>query len=144
VLEHRGGAVELGQKGGCQEACKPIFSLGGNQNAACEANHQCPRRRRRQAGALTLEAAYDHFRLERQGDLVSPATLEHYDAMVVPFLTWVSETAAARRFEDVDVGLVRAYRAELAVRPGKKHGRLLQARTIFDSHRALLTFFRWA
>jgi len=42
------------------------------------------------------------------------------------------------------VGLVRAYRAELAARPGKKHGRPLQARTIFDSHRALLTFFRWA
>ncbi|HKB42294.1 MAG TPA: hypothetical protein VKD72_38055 [Gemmataceae bacterium] len=42
------------------------------------------------------------------------------------------------------MGLVRAYRAELAARPGKKHGRPLQARTIFDSHRALLTFFRWA
>jgi len=90
-----------------------------------------------------LEAAYDHFRLERQGDLVSPATLEHYDAMVVPFLTWVREGAGVRRFEDLDVGLVRAYRAELATRPGRKHGRPLQARTIFDSHRALLTFFRW-
>ena len=91
-----------------------------------------------------LEAAYDHFRLERQGDLVSPATLEHYDAMVVPFLTWIMEAAGVRRFEDLDVGLVRAYRAELATRPGKKHGRPLQARIIFDSHRALLTFFRWA
>ena len=29
-----------------------------------------------------LKAAYDHFRLERQGDLVSPATLQHYGAMV--------------------------------------------------------------
>ena len=27
----------------------------------------------------TLETAYEHFRLERQGDLVSPATLENYD-----------------------------------------------------------------
>ncbi len=42
-----------------------------------------------------LEAAYDHFRLERQGDLVSPATLEHYDAMVVPLLTWVMEGQAS-------------------------------------------------
>src|SRR5215831_19149437 len=91
-----------------------------------------------------LEAAYDHFRLERQGDLVSPATLEHYDAMVVPFLTWVREGAGVRRFEDLDIGLVRAYRAELATRPGKNHGRPLQARTIFDSRRALLTFLRWA
>jgi hypothetical protein len=33
-----------------------------------------------------VEAAYDHFRLERQGDLASPATLEHYDYMVGPFL----------------------------------------------------------
>jgi site-specific recombinase XerD len=92
-----------------------------------------------------LEAAYDHFRLERQGDFVSPATLEHYDAIVVPFLAWVTEAADVRRFDDLDVGLVRAYRVELATRPGKKHRRPLQARTIFHSHRTpLLTFFRWA
>jgi hypothetical protein len=59
-----------------------------------------------------LEAAYDHFRLDRQGDLVSEATLQHYDAMVGPFLTWAIEGAGVRRFEDLDVALVRAYRAE--------------------------------
>jgi hypothetical protein len=32
-----------------------------------------------------LEAAYDHFRLDRQGNLVSRATLEHYDFMVTPW-----------------------------------------------------------
>jgi len=37
---------------------------------------------------------------------------------VVPFLSWVSQGAGVRRFEDLDVGLVRAYRAELATRPG--------------------------
>ncbi len=57
---------------------------------------------------------------------------------MVPFLAWVSVGAGVRRFEDLDVSLVRAYRAELASRPGKRHGRPLQARTIFDSHRALL------
>lgn len=50
--------------------------------------------------------------------------------MVVPFLAWVAEGAGVRRFEDLDVGLVRAYRAELATRRGKKHGRPLQARTV--------------
>lgn len=33
-----------------------------------------------------LEAAYQHFRLERQGNLVSASTLEHYDWLVRPFL----------------------------------------------------------
>jgi hypothetical protein len=36
-----------------------------------------------------LEAAYEHFRLERQGDLVSPATLENYDYLLHPFLRWL-------------------------------------------------------
>ncbi len=36
-----------------------------------------------------VEAAYDHFRLERQGDLASLATLEHYDYIVGPFLRWL-------------------------------------------------------
>ena len=33
-----------------------------------------------------VEAAYEHFRLERQGNLVSPTTLQHYDDMVLPFI----------------------------------------------------------
>ena len=33
-------------------------------------------------------AAYEHFRLDRQGMLVSPRTLEYYGGMVLPFLRW--------------------------------------------------------
>jgi len=74
---------------------------------------------------------------------VSPATLEHYDAMVVPFLTWATEHGGVRRFDDLEVGVLRGYRADLASR-NSKHGRPLEARSIFDAHRAMLTFFRWA
>ena len=42
--------------------------------------------RRRQPPNRT---AYEHFRLERQGALVSRSTLDFYDAMVVPLLTWL-------------------------------------------------------
>jgi len=38
---------------------------------------------RRQPPILT---AYEHFRLDRQGMLVSPKTLDYYDGMVLPFL----------------------------------------------------------
>ncbi len=36
-----------------------------------------------------VEAAYDHFRLDRQGNLVSANTLQHYDYLVVPFFEWL-------------------------------------------------------
>jgi hypothetical protein len=36
-----------------------------------------------------IRAGYEHFRLERQGLLVSRKTMEHYDGMVLPFLTWL-------------------------------------------------------
>ncbi len=91
-----------------------------------------------------VEAAYDHFRLERQGDLASPRTLEHYDYMFGQFLRWLeAERPQVRRVEDLDVAVVRAYRAGLAVSK-KRTGKPLSPRTIFDSHRVLLTFFRWA
>jgi integrase len=91
-----------------------------------------------------VEAAYDHFRLERQGDLASPATLEHYDYMVGPFLRWLeAEHPEVRRIDDLDVLAVRQYRAALAV-GRRRAGRPLSPRTVFDSHRVLLTFFRWA
>ncbi len=32
-----------------------------------------------------VEAAYDHFRLDRQGNPVSANTLQDYDYLVVPF-----------------------------------------------------------
>ncbi len=51
-----------------------------------------------------VEAAYDHFRLERQGDLASPRTLEHYDYMFGQFLRWLeAERPQVRRVEDLDV-----------------------------------------
>src|SRR5262249_39758317 len=55
-----------------------------------------------------IESAYDHFRLERQGELVSQSTLEHYDYVVQPFLDWLRrEQPEVRRFEDLDVTVVR-------------------------------------
>jgi len=65
--------------------------------------------------ASPLEAAYDHFRLVLQGDLVSDRTLDHYDDMVQPFLTWAAD-AGVRRFEDMPSVVVERYRAELAAR----------------------------
>lgn len=89
-----------------------------------------------------LAAGYQHFRLERQGALVSARTLEYYDGMVLPFLRWL-EGEGVRRFGDLDAGLVRTYRAQLAARPGQ-HGRPLQPKTILESHRAISAFLRWA
>jgi hypothetical protein len=48
-----------------------------------------------------VEAAYDHFRLERQGDLASPATLEHYDYMVGPFPRWLAAQQLSPGAHDV-------------------------------------------
>ena len=62
--------------------------------------------------------------------------------MVRPFLDWL-DGQEVRRFEDLDVSLVRAYRAQLAARPSQ-HGRPLQPKTILESHRAILCFLRWA
>ena len=33
-----------------------------------------------------IEAAYQHFRLDRQGSLASPKTLRHYEWMIRTFL----------------------------------------------------------
>jgi integrase len=95
-------------------------------------------------GPSGLEAAYEHFRLDRQGDLVSPATLENYDYLIQPFLRWLaSQWPEVRRFDDLKVAVVRAYRAELTVSK-RRDGRPLAPHTILDTHRVLLTFFRWA
>jgi len=84
-----------------------------------------------------LEAAYDHFRLVLQGDLVSDRTLDHYDDMLKPFLSWAAD-AGARRFEDMPVTFLERYRAQLAVRTGR-HGRRLSPGSVLDSHKALTT-----
>jgi site-specific recombinase XerD len=89
-----------------------------------------------------IRTAYDHFRLERQGDLVSETTLDFYDAMVLPFLTWL-DGEGVERFDHLVVDHARMYRARLASTPGR-HGRLLRPDTLHDSHRAIGTFLRWA
>jgi hypothetical protein len=47
-----------------------------------------PARRRQSA----IDAAYDHFRVDRQGNLVSASTLDHYHCLVGPFLDWLRDT----------------------------------------------------
>jgi site-specific recombinase XerD len=89
-----------------------------------------------------LVVGYEHFRLERQGALLSPKTLIYYDETVLPFLRWL-EAEGVRRFDEIDVGRVRTYRAFLATKMGK-WGRPLAPKTILESHRAVLCFMRWA
>ena len=89
-----------------------------------------------------LVAGYEHFRLERQGALLSPKTLGYYDGMVLPFLKWLG-TVGVHRFDHLDVSHVRLYRAQLAVRPGRWGG-TLAPKTLLESHRAILCFLRWA
>ena len=38
-----------------------------------------------------LQAAYDEFRLNQQGELVSPRTLEYYDDRIGQFLDWLAQ-----------------------------------------------------
>jgi hypothetical protein len=54
-----------------------------------------------------LVVGYEHFRLERQGALLSLKTLIYYDETVLPFLRWL-EAEGVRRFDEVDVGRVRS------------------------------------
>jgi site-specific recombinase XerD len=89
-----------------------------------------------------LTAGYEHFRLERQGALLSAKTLDCYDGMVLPFLKWL-DAEGVPRFDHLDVSHVRLYRAQLAVRPGR-WGRTLAPKTLLESHRAILCFLRWA
>lgn len=98
--------------------------------------------RSRSRRQLPIESGYQHFRLERQGELLAANTLLYYDRMVLPFLDWLDDQEV-RRFEDLEVGLVRTYRAQLAARPGH-HGRPLQPKTLLECHRAILCFLRWA
>jgi len=50
-----------------------------------------------------IEAAYQHFRLDKQGSLVSPKTLRHYEWTIRPFLRWLEEERRSllRRISDV-------------------------------------------
>ncbi len=91
-----------------------------------------------------LEDAYDQFRLERQGNGVSPATLKAYDYHLEGLFAWLArERPQVRMPDDLGIDVLRAYRAELATRTGH-HGRPLAAETLQDSHASLRAFFRWA
>jgi integrase len=89
-----------------------------------------------------IRAGYEHFRLDREGALVSRGTLGFYDAHVLPFLTWLDGEGVSR-CEHLDVTHARLYRARLATTPGR-HGRPLRPNTLHGSHRAIATFLRWA
>lgn len=40
---------------------------------------------------------YEHFRLERQGALLSPKTLIYYDETILPFLRWLEADGGKRQ-----------------------------------------------
>ena len=91
-----------------------------------------------------LMEAYAHFRLDRQAIPCSKATMLTYEYTLGAFLRWVArEHPEVRRFEDLDVVVVRQYRAEMAERPGL-HGKTLTPETLSGADRSMRTFFRWA
>src|SRR5262245_6314495 len=92
-----------------------------------------------------IQAAYDHFRVDHQGNLVSANTLQHYHYLVGPFFDWLREAHPdVERFEDLDVSVIRHYRAELSTRTSERTGRPFEPATILDAHRLLVAFLRWA
>src|SRR3989475_12093707 len=90
------------------------------------------------AGSHHWSSGYEHFRLDRQGQLLSPKTLIYYDETVLPFLRWLA-AEGVRRFEEGDVGRVRTYRAFLATKMGK-WGRPLAPKRTPGAHRAVPIF----
>lgn len=89
-----------------------------------------------------IEAAYQHFRLDKQGSLVSPKTLQHYEWTIRPFLRWLDEEhPEVLRFEQLSVEMVRQYRVDISRRPTTR-GRLPEPATLNDLHRLLMTFLR--
>jgi site-specific recombinase XerC len=87
--------------------------------------------------------AYDWFRTEKQGDLVSRATLSYYDYQVLPLLTWLEEAhPEVLDFPDLGTDHLRSYRSHLTERD-KKHGGTLQPESLLTSHKAIRTFLRW-
>jgi len=91
-----------------------------------------------------VEAAYQHFRLDRQGSLVARSTLDHYDWTLLPFLEWLASShPAVRAFEDLDVQVVREWRVVCSERL-TRHGKPYEAASLHDFHRSLKTFLSWA
>jgi hypothetical protein len=91
-----------------------------------------------------IQAAYEQVRLGRQGELVSPRTLEYSEDRIGQYLHWlVQERPEVRRMGDLDVGMMREYRAFLSDRRTRS-GQPLRPKTIAESHTALMTFLRSA
>ncbi len=91
-----------------------------------------------------LEDAYDQFRLERQGNRLSPQTLASYDYHIEGFFAWLrSEHPGVRQFKDLTVEVLRVYRAQMASRDSHR-GRPFSAETLQDSHASVRVFLRWA
>jgi hypothetical protein len=91
-----------------------------------------------------IEAAYQHFRLDKQGSLVSLKTLQHYEWTIRPFLRWLDEEhPEVLRCEQLGVDMVRQYRVDTSQRLTTR-GRLPEPATLNDLHRLLMTFLRWA
>jgi site-specific recombinase XerC len=87
--------------------------------------------------------AYDWFRTEKQGDLVSRATLSYYRYQVLPLLTWLEAAhPEVLDFPDLGADHLRSYRSHLTERE-KKHGGTLQPESLLTSHKAIRTFLRW-
>src|SRR5207237_8766022 len=91
-----------------------------------------------------IEDAYDQFRLERQGNRLSPRTLATYDYHLDGFFGWLrAEHAEVRQFKDLTVDVMRVYRADMASRSSAR-GRPLSAEPLQDSHASIRVFLRWA
>jgi integrase len=91
-----------------------------------------------------IEAAYQHFRLDRQGNLIGTPQLDKYDWLFSELLAWLErERPGVRDFDLFDVALVRAWRVELAGRLNRL-GRPYEASTLQTAHVMLKTFLNWA
>src|SRR5579883_1595826 len=85
-----------------------------------------------------VEAAYDHFQLDRRGNLVSDRTLSHYGHLLRPFFEWLrDEHPEVQGFEQLDVAIVREYRVRLAEHRSERTGRRLEPATVLGAHRLL-------
>ena len=91
-----------------------------------------------------LEDVYQLFRLEKQGNRVSAATLKGYEFHVGGLLRWLErERPDVRRPEDLTVDILRTYRAEQATRLSVR-GKPLTAETLQGSHGHIRAFLHWS
>src|ERR1700694_3241851 len=109
-----------------------------------EATAMHPLKRPQPRIVTQLDDAYAVFRLERQGNNVTPRTLEYYDQRIGEFIAFLRrEAPGVERVDDIDISHLRAFRAYMASRT-RRDGRLLQPETLHASHRCVHTFLAWA